>query len=103
MAQLLQSKVPIEICLTSNLRTGCCVAAEQHPLKTYFDRGILVTLNTDDPAMFETSMCREYQVAQETFGFSDEQLRELAMNSFRASFLPDHRKREFLTQFATSV
>ena len=99
MARLAESQVPIEICLTSNLRTGCCAAAEQHPLKTYYDRGLMVTLNTDDPAMFETSLCREYQIAQETFGFTNEQLRELAMNSFRASFLPQERKREFLLKF----
>ena len=99
MAQLAQMQVPIEICLSSNLRTGCCAAAEQHPLKTYYDQGIMVALNTDDPAMFETSLCREYQVAQETFGFGDEQLRELAMNSFRASFLPEDKKREYLLRF----
>ncbi|MBZ5567650.1 MAG: adenosine deaminase [Acidobacteriia bacterium] len=99
MARLAKTQVPIEVCLTSNLRTGCCAAIEQHPLRTYYDRGIVVTLNTDDPAMFETSLCREYQLAQETFGFSDEQLRELAKNSFRASFLPEERKREFLLNF----
>jgi adenosine deaminase/aminodeoxyfutalosine deaminase len=99
MARLAQTQVPIEICLTSNLRTGCCAAAAQHPLRTYYDLGLMVTLNTDDPAMFETSMCREYQLAQQTFGFTDAQLRELAMNSFRASFLPEKRKREFLSRF----
>jgi aminodeoxyfutalosine deaminase len=101
MAQLAQSQVPIEICLSSNLRTRCCAAAEEHPLKTYYDRGMMVTLNTDDPAMFETSLCREYQLAQETFGFSDEQLREMAMNSFRASFLPEEKKREYLLKFSS--
>ncbi|MGZ4818854.1 MAG: adenosine deaminase [Terriglobales bacterium] len=97
MSQLAQARVPVEICLTSNLRTGCCAAAQEHPLKTYYDQGIMVTLNTDDPAMFETTLCREYQVAQGTFGFSDEQLREMARNSFEASFLPEEKKREFLS------
>ena len=45
----------------------------------------MVTLNTDDPALFGTSLAREYQLAQETFGFTDEHLRELARNSFEAS------------------
>jgi aminodeoxyfutalosine deaminase len=99
MARLAQTQVPVEICLTSNLRTGCCAAAQRHPLKTYYDLGLMVTLNTDDPAMFETSLCREYQVAQDTFGFTDAQLRELAMNSFRASFLSEDRKRDFLARF----
>ncbi len=99
LARLAEVQVPIEICLTSNLCTGCCAAIAEHPLKTYYDRGLLVTLNTDDPAMFEASLCGEYQLAQETFGFTDAQLRELAMNSFRASFLPEERKREFLARF----
>ena len=85
--------------MTSNLRTGCCAAAQRHPLKTYYDLGLMVTLNTDDPAMFETSHSREYQVAQDTFGFTDAQLRDLAMNSFRASFLPEERNREFISRF----
>ena len=102
MARLAQTQVPVEICFTSNLRTGCCVAAERHPLKTYYDLGLMVTLNTDDPAMFETSLSREYQVAQDTFGFTDAQLRELAMNSFRASFLPEQRKRALLARFQAS-
>jgi adenosine deaminase/aminodeoxyfutalosine deaminase len=99
MTRLAQTRVPLEICLTSNLRTGCCAAAERHPVKTYYDLGLMITLNTDDPAMFQTSLCREYQLAQDTFGFTDAQLRELAMNSFRASFLPEPRKRAFLSRF----
>ena len=102
MARLAKSQVPIEICLTSNLRTRCCATPAQHPLRTFYDCGIMVTLNTDDPAMFETSLCREYQLAQDTFGFSDAQLRELAMNSFRASFLGEDRKRELLLRVACS-
>ena len=49
--------------------------------------------------MFRTSLGREYQIAQEVFGFSGLDLRRLAMNSFEASFLPEEKKREFLTKF----
>jgi aminodeoxyfutalosine deaminase len=56
----------------------------------------MVTLNTDDPAIFETSLNHEYQFAQESFGFTDEHLRELARNSFEASFLSPEKKLEFL-------
>ncbi len=97
--ELSHRQVPIEICLTSNLRTGCCQTISDHPVRRYFDHGLMVTLNTDDPAMFETSLSREYQVAQDTFGFTDAQLRELAMNSFRASFLSEDRKRALLARF----
>ena len=97
--ELSRRQVPVEICITSNLKTGCCSAITEHPVKNYFDHGIMVTLNTDDPAMFSTSLSQEYQLAQDKFGFSDEHLRELARNSFEASFLPAEKKLEFLNLF----
>lgn len=97
--ELAQRQVPVEICLTSNLRTGLCPNLNDHPAKTYFDHGVMITLNSDDPAMFGTSLAREYQIAQQTFGFTDEHLRELARNSFEASFLPAEKKLEFLNLF----
>ena len=97
--ELAQRQIPVEVSLTSNLRTGSCPAISEHPVRNYFDRGIMVTLNTDDPAMFGTSLAREYQLAQDSFGFTDEHLRELARNSFEAAFLPPERKLEFLNRF----
>jgi len=94
--ELSRRQVPVEICLTSNLRTGCCPSLADHPVRHYFDAGVMVTLNTDDPAMFSASLNREYQLAQDAFGFTDEHLRELARNSFEASFLPAEKKLEFL-------
>ena len=93
---LSQRQVPVEICITSNLRTGVCATLAEHPVRNYFDQGVMVTLNTDDPAMFQTSLSREYQLAQDSFGFTDEHLRELARNSFEASFLPAEKKLAFL-------
>lgn len=97
--ELSQRQIPIEICLTSNLRTGCCRSLSEHPLRRYFDHGLMVTLNTDDPAMFTTSLSREYTLAQEEFAFTDEHLRELARNSFEASFLPAEKKLSMLNLF----
>jgi adenosine deaminase/aminodeoxyfutalosine deaminase len=56
----------------------------------------MVTLNSDDPGIFQTSLAGEYQLAQEKFGFTQEHLRELARNSFEASFLPAEKKLAFL-------
>ncbi|HEY6769950.1 MAG TPA: adenosine deaminase [Candidatus Sulfotelmatobacter sp.] len=97
--ELAQRQIPVEICLTSNVRTGLCNSVAEHPARNYFDHGIMITLNSDDPAMFATTLSREYQLAQETFGFTDEHLRELARNSFEASFLPAEKKLEFLDLF----
>ena len=97
--ELSTRQVPVEICVTSNLRTGVCATIAEHPVRNYFDQGVMVTLNTDDPAMFATSLSREYQLAQDSFGFTDEHLRELARNSFEASFLPAEKKLAFLNLF----
>ncbi|MGE5321649.1 MAG: adenosine deaminase [Actinomycetota bacterium] len=98
---LAHKQVPVEICVSSNLRTGACVDFGEHPLKRFFDEGLMVTLNTDDPAMFQTSLCKEYELAVEEFGFSQDQLREMARNSFEASFLPVEKKLRFLQQVDT--
>jgi adenosine deaminase/aminodeoxyfutalosine deaminase len=97
--ELAQRQIPVELCITSNLRTGVCKSAAEHPTKNYFDQGVMITLNTDDPALFGTTLSREYQLAQDTFGFTDEHLRELARNSFEASFLPADKKLELLSLF----
>lgn len=94
--ELAQRQIPIEICLTSNLRTACCGKISEHPMRGYFDHGLMLTLNTDDPAMFGTTLTREYELAQTEFAFSDDHLRELARNSFEASFLPAEKKVGFL-------
>jgi len=99
VAHLAVEGVPVEACISSNVLTGCCAAVEQHPLRRLFDAGVMVTLNTDDPDMFRTSLVREYQIAQNALGFSESELRDLARNSFRASFLQQDRKRELLAKF----
>ncbi len=103
MEELAERQIPIEVCVTSNLRTGCCGELSQHPVRRYFDEGLMLTLNSDDPAMFRTSLVEEYRLVQEHFGFSDDHLRELARNSFEASFLPPEKKVEFLNLFDATV
>jgi aminodeoxyfutalosine deaminase len=103
MKFLRDRQIPVEVSVTSNLRTGCCESLEHHPLRKFFDEGLLVTLNTDDPALFGTSISREYQIAQNVYGFTDAELKQLAANSFRASFLPEDSKREYLRQLETIV
>lgn len=101
--ELAERQIPVEICVTSNLKTGVCTALTDHPVKQYFEEGMMVTINSDDPAMFATSLSREYQLLQDHFGFTDEHLRELARNSFEAAFLPAEKKVEFLNLFDAAV
>jgi aminodeoxyfutalosine deaminase len=99
LEELAQRQIPVEICMTSNVLTGACPRLEDHPVRQYFDHGLMLTLSTDDPAMFRTSLSREYAIAQRTFGFTEEQLRELARNSFEASFLDAEQKVKMLDLF----
>lgn len=103
MEELATRQIPMEICLTSNLRTACCARLEDHPVRRYFDQGLMLTLNSDDPAMFSTSLTREYELAQADFGFTGEHLRELARNSFEASFLAAEKKLHFLNLFDSAA
>jgi aminodeoxyfutalosine deaminase len=96
MEVLAHKQVPVEVCVSSNVRTGVCAEIREHPVRKFFDEGLMITLNTDDPAMFQTSLNKEYEIVAEQFDFSEEHLRELARNSFEASFLPAEKKVAFL-------
>ncbi len=90
--ELRAKQTPLELCPTSNVRTGVCGSFGEHPLRRYFDAGLLVTLNSDDPAFFGSDLASEYLLAHTVQGFTREELRQLAANSIRASFLPEAAK-----------
>jgi aminodeoxyfutalosine deaminase len=85
-------QIPLELNVTSNIKTGCCEALEKHPVKLYFESGLMVTINSDDPPMFGSNLLEEYVLVHDRFEFSLEQMRELAANAVEASFLPPERK-----------
>ena len=95
---LAQKQLPLELNVTSNLRTGCCRSLATHPVRHYFERGLMITLNSDDPPMFGADLLDEYELVQRDFEFTDEQMRELASNSIEASFLPPDRKLALLAE-----
>lgn len=96
LAILAERQIPLELNVTSNIRTGCCAELEAHPVKDYFEAGLFVTINSDDPPMFGSHLLGEYILVQDRFGFSLEQMRELAANSVEASFLGPERKLKLL-------
>jgi aminodeoxyfutalosine deaminase len=93
---------PLELNPTSNVRTGVCAAFAEHPLRRLFDAGLLVTLNSDDPAFFGSDLANEYLLAHREQAFTREELRQLALNSIRASFLPEAEKSEWLSRIDVS-
>jgi aminodeoxyfutalosine deaminase len=96
MELLAERQIPMEICITSNVRTGSCATVAQHPVRRYFDAGLMITLNSDDPTLFGSDLLGEYGLAERDFQFTHEQLREIAANSIEASFLPPGPKVELL-------
>ena len=98
---LAERQIPLELNITSNLRTGCCPSLDDHPVRRYFEEGLMVTLNSDDPPFFGANLLDEYLLAHRTFEFPLDQLRELAANSIEASFLPPERKLALLARSRT--
>jgi adenosine deaminase/aminodeoxyfutalosine deaminase len=78
--------IPLEICITSNIRTGAIAALEEHPIRRIFDAGVPITINTDDPGLFETTLGREYEIAAREFHFSESEIWAIAENGFRYAF-----------------
>ena len=103
MEILAERQVPVEICMTSNVRTGSCPSLREHPVRRYFESGLMITLNSDDPALFGSDLTGEYRLAEQEFCFTGEQLRELAANSIEASFLPPERKIALLRSIESAV
>lgn len=96
MAELKERQIPLELNPTSNIRTGQCANFAAHPLRKYFDAGLLVTLNSDDPAFFGSDLMGEYMLAHQEQGFTRMELLRLASNSIQASFLPDAEQKRWL-------
>ncbi len=86
MARLRETGVPLEICVTSNVCTGVVRSLEEHPVRRLYEAGVPIVLNTDDPALFRTTLEGEYALAGERFGFSEVELEGLARASFGHAF-----------------
>jgi adenosine deaminase/aminodeoxyfutalosine deaminase len=86
MLRLREERIPLEVCITSNVKTGAVGSLGAHPVRRLFDAGVPITLNTDDPAMFGCTLLGEYQLAARQFGFNQAELRKIAENGWRYRF-----------------
>ncbi len=99
---LAERRIPLEMCPISNLRTGVVPTLEAHPIRRYFERGIVVTVNSDDPKMFGNCLADEYR-ALEKLGFSRNDMRQLILQGIQSAWLPEDRKRQLAAQFCQDV
>ncbi|MDF2937024.1 MAG: adenosine deaminase [Paenibacillaceae bacterium] len=93
--------IPLELCPVSNIQTKAVSAWEDYPVREYFDHGLLLTINTDNPTVSGTSLHREYSVLAERFGFGKEEVARLIMNGVQAAFLEKEAKQKLTGQFRT--
>jgi adenosine deaminase len=97
VAHLVERQVPLEVCPTSNLRTGVVAQWDRHPVRALIEAGALVTINTDDPAMFGISLAGEFSNLEQRFGLDDAALKRLSLAVVEASWA-DGRTRSDLTR-----
>ncbi|WP_323742647.1 adenosine deaminase [Nocardioides islandensis] len=96
LTYLAEHGIALEVCPSSNVATRAVASLEQHPLGAFVDAGVTVTINSDDPPMFGTTLNQEYAVAADLLGLDEAGLAHLARAAVRASFAPDDVKERLL-------
>jgi aminodeoxyfutalosine deaminase len=96
LAHLAETGVPLEVCPSSNVATRAVRALEEHPLRAFREAGVTVTVNSDDPPMFNTTLNREYEIAADLLGLDESGVADLARNAVHASFADEDVKARIL-------
>jgi adenosine deaminase len=92
LAHLAQTGIVLEVCPTSNVCTRSVPSLHEHPLPALVDAGVIVTINSDDPPMFSTTLNQEYEIAAQLLGLDASGVAALATAAVDASFINDDRK-----------
>jgi len=100
VAELARRQMPLDICPHSNLQTGLFSTLSEHPINRLRLAGVPVSLNTDDPVVFEVDLWGEYWRAAEAFSWTHRELREIARTSVQSSFAPEAVKQRLLAEQA---
>jgi aminodeoxyfutalosine deaminase len=103
MAHLAEHDIMLEISPTSNVRTRSVASLDEHPLATLVAAGVPVSINSDDPPMFGTTLTREYEIARELLGLDDAGVADLARAAVKHSFAPDALKTSILSEIDAYV
>lgn len=96
-------RIPLEVCLISNLHTKAVESIATHPFKSYLDRGLRVTLNTDNRVISDTTLTKEYLLAVQSFGLDFAQVKRIVLNGFKSAFLPYQEKRELIREVSAQL
>jgi adenosine deaminase len=99
MRYLIECKIPLEMCPVSNVRTGIVNNLSDHPIRRYFDAGMILTVNTDDPKMFQTSLAEEYRLLAQECGWTKAEICRLILNAVESSWQPAAQKAALIARF----
>ncbi|HVB63517.1 MAG TPA: adenosine deaminase, partial [Nitrolancea sp.] len=97
--ELREREITLEVCPTSNVRTGAVTSLADHPIRRLYDAGVPLTVNSDDPPMFGTTMLDEHLLLANEFGFNIDDLEKINLQAIRASFLSDAERRRLDAEF----
>jgi adenosine deaminase len=89
---VLDKRVPLEMCLSSNVHTGAVKSLDEHPFGLYYNAKYRVTLNTDDRLMSDTTLSKEYQIAADVFKLNIDDLEKITINAMKSAFIPYHER-----------
>jgi adenosine deaminase len=92
LAYVIERRIPLEMCLTSNLHTRTVASVSAHPLRRYLEQGVVVTLNTDGRLVDGVSLTDEYHLAHTALGLSRDDLAQLVLNACESAFLPEFER-----------
>ncbi len=92
LSHLAEHGIPLEVCPSSNVATRAVASLAEHPLPTFVEAGVTVTINSDDPPMFSTSLNQEYEIAADLLGLDEKGVADLSRAAVDASFAPDEVK-----------
>src|SRR5271156_1830140 len=93
---VLDKRIPLEICLISNVHTGAAASLGEHPFKILYQEKFRVTLNTDNRLMSSTSMTQEFEAAADTFGLTLDDFEKITINAMKSAFLPYDQRLELI-------
>lgn len=97
MAESVKTQIPYEVCITSNTFTKKIVQkAKDHPIRAFFDKGMMVTVNTDDPVFFKTTLLDEFWICYKDLKFTMDEIKKLVINSFTSSFMSEAEKADYI-------
>ena len=100
---MVDHRIPLECCPSSNVQTGAVRSLQRHPMRLYYNLGARVTVNTDNRLITDTTVSQELHLVHTEMGFGLEDMKQVIMNGFKSAFMPFHEKRRFLEQIGTEL